>query len=411
MASTAVDPAHGNEPGRSQRAVAKGGRPGTGQLSLVALTKRFGTFTAVDAIDVEIPSGGFFSLLGPSGCGKTTTLRMIAGFEEPTSGQVLLDGQDIVRTPPSKRPVNTVFQSYALFPHLRVFDNVAFGLRRAGVAKDEVTRRVGEALELVQLSGFARRKPSQLSGGQQQRVALARALVLKPAVLLLDEPLGALDAKLRRQLQVELKQLQAQVGITFVYVTHDQEEALTMSDRIAVINHGRIEQAASPKDLYEEPANAFVADFLGVSNLMDAAVSGPASVGARVSLSDSFTVDVTRGDVGLRGPVKIVIRPERINVEPADSQGSNRVPGLISNIVYLGSSLQLAIQLASGHAVTAMVPNTGEEAASAWAPGMLVSCHLPPGALRILASDHAGPGQADPALAGTAADLSPGNQG
>ena len=387
MASTAVDPAQGNDPGGRQPAGVQAGRLGTGQLRLVELTKRFGTFTAIDAIDLEIPAGGFFSLLGPSGCGKTTTLRMIAGFEEPTSGQVLLDGKDIVRTPPSKRPVNTVFQSYALFPHLRVFDNVAFGLRRAGVARDEVRRRVGEALELVQLSGYARRKPAQLSGGQQQRVALARALILKPAVLLLDEPLGALDAKLRRQLQVELKQLQAQVGITFVYVTHDQEEALTMSDRIAVVNRGRIEQAATPKDLYEEPANAFVADFLGVSNLMDATVAGPAGDGARVSLSGSFSVDVLRGDVGLRGPVKVVIRPERIGVEPADTPGPNRVPGLLSNVVYLGSSLQLAIQLASGHAITATVPNADEDAASAWTPGMLVSCHLPPKALRVLAPD------------------------
>jgi len=387
VASTAVDPAQGNDPGGRQPAGVQAGRLGTGQLRLVELTKRFGTFTAIDAIDLEIPAGGFFSLLGPSGCGKTTTLRMIAGFEEPTSGQVLLDGKDIVRTPPSKRPVNTVFQSYALFPHLRVFDNVAFGLRRAGVARDEVRRRVGEALELVQLSGYARRKPAQLSGGQQQRVALARALILKPAVLLLDEPLGALDAKLRRQLQVELKQLQAQVGITFVYVTHDQEEALTMSDRIAVVNRGRIEQAATPKDLYEEPANAFVADFLGVSNLMDATVAGPAGDGARVSLSGSFSVDVLRGDVGLRGPVKVVIRPERIGVEPADTPGPNRVPGLLSNVVYLGSSLQLAIQLASGHAITATVPNADEDAASAWTPGMLVSCHLPPKALRVLAPD------------------------
>ena len=400
MASTAVDPAQGKDPGRPAAADVAG-HPGTGQLSLVALTKRFGTFAAVDAIDLEIPPGAFFSLLGPSGCGKTTTLRMIAGFEEPTSGQVLLDGRDIVRTPPSKRPVNTVFQSYALFPHLRVFDNVAFGLRRAGVAKDEVVRRTNEVIELVQLSGFERRKPGQLSGGQQQRVALARALVLKPAVLLLDEPLGALDAKLRRQLQVELKQLQAQVGITFVYVTHDQEEALTMSDRIAVINHGRIEQAASPKDLYEEPANAFVADFLGVSNLMDATVAGPAGSAARVSLSDSFSVDVLRGDLALRGPVKVVIRPERIGVEPAGTPGPNRVPGLLSNVVYLGSSLQLAIQLASGHAVTAVVPNTGEEAASAWSAGMLVTCYLPPTALRILAPDRTPAGQ--PAVVDAAA--------
>jgi spermidine/putrescine transport system ATP-binding protein len=332
LASTAVDPVPPNEPGE---AAGPGREPGQGQgqVSLVALTKRFGSFVAVDAIDLEIPAGGFFSLLGPSGCGKTTTLRMIAGFEEPTSGRVLLDGQDIARTPPSKRPVNTVFQSYALFPHLRVFDNVAFGLRRAGVARAEVRQRTDEALELVQLSDYARRKPGQLSGGQQQRVALARALVLRPAVLLLDEPLGALDAKLRRQLQVELKQLQAQVGITFVYVTHDQEEALTMSDRIAVVNRGRIEQAATPQDLYEEPANAFVADFLGVSNLMDAAVAGPSGTGAHVRLSDSFSVEVQRGDVAFRGPAKVVIRPERIGVEPAGSQGTNRIPGLLTNVV------------------------------------------------------------------------------
>jgi spermidine/putrescine transport system ATP-binding protein len=385
VASTAVDPIHpGGQEGPGS-APSQGQRPGSGQLSLVALTKHFGSVVAVDSVDLDIPAGGFFSLLGPSGCGKTTTLRMIAGFETPTSGRVLLDGQDIARTPPSKRPVNTVFQSYALFPHLRVFDNVAFGLRRAGVARDEVRRRVGEVLDLVQLTDYATRKPAQLSGGQQQRVALARALVLKPAVLLLDEPLGALDAKLRRQLQVELKQLQNQVGITFVYVTHDQEEALTMSDRIAVINRGRIEQAASPQDLYEEPANAFVADFLGVSNLMDATITGPSGPGAQVRLSDTFSVEVRRGEVGFRGPAKVVIRPERIGVEPAGTTGANRIPGLLTNVVYLGSGLQLAIQLASGHAVTALVPNNGDEAASAWSPGMSVACYLPPTGLRILA--------------------------
>ncbi|HEX6932270.1 MAG TPA: ABC transporter ATP-binding protein [Streptosporangiaceae bacterium] len=374
------------------------GQHGTGELGLVALTKHFGPVVAVDDINLEIPAGGFFSLLGPSGCGKTTTLRMIAGFEAPTSGQVLLDGQDIAGTPPSKRPVNTVFQSYALFPHLRVFDNVAFGLRRAGVGKTDVRRRVGEVLELVQLAGYATRKPGQLSGGQQQRVALARALVLQPAVLLLDEPLGALDAKLRRQLQVELKQLQTQVGITFVYVTHDQEEALTMSDRIAVINHGRIEQAASPQDLYEEPANAFVADFLGVSNLMDATVEGPSAGGngAEVRLSGNFSVEVRSGDVGHRGPAKVVIRPERIGVEPAGTQGPNRLPGLLTNIVYLGSGLQLAIQLASGHAVTALVPNNGDETTAAWSPGTAVACHLPPTGLRVLAAPASGAESQEP---------------
>jgi len=363
---------------------AQGQKQGKGHISLVSLTKHFGQLAAVDSIDLEIPSGGFFSLLGPSGCGKTTTLRLIAGFEQPSSGRVLLDGRDMANTPPSKRPVNTVFQSYALFPHLRVFDNVAFGLRRAHVPRDEVRRRVGEALELVQLSDLAARKPGQLSGGQQQRVALARALVLRPAVLLLDEPLGALDAKLRRQLQVELKQLQTHVGITFVYVTHDQEEALTMSDRIAVINHGRVEQAASPRDLYEEPANAFVADFLGISNLMDASAVGPNGDATEVRLANGISVEVRRGDTARRGAVKVVIRPERVIVEAADVTGPNRIPGMVTNVVYLGSGIQLAVHLASGDTVTALVPNSDDSTASAWSPGLAVTCQLPANALRVL---------------------------
>ncbi len=361
-----------------------GQEQGKGHVSLASLTKHFGQVAAVDSIDLDIPSGGFFSLLGPSGCGKTTTLRLIAGFEQPSSGRVLLDGRDMAGTPPSKRPVNTVFQSYALFPHLRVFDNVAFGLRRAHVPRAEVRRRVGEALDLVQLSDLAARKPGQLSGGQQQRVALARALVLRPAVLLLDEPLGALDAKLRRQLQVELKQLQTRVGITFVYVTHDQEEALTMSDRIAVINRGRIEQAASPRDLYEEPANAFVADFLGVSNLMDATANGPSGDAAQVRLANGFPVEVRRGDISRRGQVKVVIRPERVLLEPAGATGPNRIPGMVTNVVYLGSGIQLAVHLASGHTVTALVPNNDDDTASAWYSGLAVTCHLPATALRVL---------------------------
>src|SRR5437762_3516581 len=221
-----------------------------GEVQLVDLVKRFGDFQAVAGLNLEMPSGEFFSLLGPSGCGKTTTLRMIAGFEKPSEGQILLDGVDMAQTPPHKRNVNTVFQSYALFPHLSVEENVAFGLRYKDATKSETKERVGKALELVALTGFEKRRPNQLSGGQQQRVALARALVLRPAVLLLDEPLGALDAKLRRQLQIELKQLQEQVGITFVYVTHDQEEALTMSDRIAVMNRGRVEQVGRPRTVY-----------------------------------------------------------------------------------------------------------------------------------------------------------------
>jgi len=361
-----------------------GQEQGKGHVSLVSLTKHFGQVAAVDSIDLDIPSGGFFSLLGPSGCGKTTTLRLIAGFEQPSSGRVLLDGRDMAGTPPSKRPVNTVFQSYALFPHLRVFDNVAFGLRRAHVPRAEVRRRVGEALDLVQLSDFAARKPGQLSGGQQQRVALARALVLRPAVLLLDEPLGALDAKLRRQLQIELKQLQTRVGITFVYVTHDQEEALTMSDRIAVINRGRIEQAASPRDLYEEPANAFVADFLGVSNLMDATANGPSGDAAQVRLANGFSVEVRRGDISRRGEVKVVIRPERVLLEPAGATGPNRIPGMVTNVVYLGSGIQLAVHLASGQTVTALVPNNDDDTASAWSSGLAVTCYLPATALRVL---------------------------
>jgi spermidine/putrescine transport system ATP-binding protein len=239
-----------------------------GEVRLEELTKKFGDVVAVDGIDVHMPPGEFFTMLGPSGCGKTTTLRMIAGFERPTSGRILLDETDVAQVPAHRRTVNTVFQSYALFPHLDVAGNVAFGLKYRRLTKQEQQLQVKEVLELVQLAGFERRKASQLSGGQQQRVALARALVLAPRVLLLDEPLGALDARLRRDLQVELKALQRDIGVTFVFVTHDQEEALTMSDRVAVMRDGRVEQAGSPREVYEEPRTMFVADFLGVSNLL-----------------------------------------------------------------------------------------------------------------------------------------------
>jgi len=355
-----------------------------GQVRLVNLVKQFGAFTAVDGINLAIPAGEFFSLLGPSGCGKTTTLRMVAGFEQPTSGQVFLDDVDMAGTPPNKRNVNTVFQSYALFPHLNVFDNVAFGLRRAHTERGEIRRRVSEILEQVQLSRFAKRKPAQLSGGQQQRVALARALVLKPAVLLLDEPLGALDAKLRRQLQLELKALQERVGVTFIYVTHDQEEAMTMSDHIAVMHAGRVEQAADPRTIYEEPATAFVADFLGVANLMDARAVGPSGNGVRLELGSGVVLEALRGEVSARGPVKAVIRPERVRIEAGGEPAENRVPAVVTRSIYLGNGVRILMTLASGQPVVALAQTSDSEALPSWSPGARVLCHLPSAALRVL---------------------------
>ncbi|HEY2260743.1 MAG TPA: ABC transporter ATP-binding protein, partial [Solirubrobacteraceae bacterium] len=310
-----------------------------GDVQLRQLSKHFDDAVAVDAIDAEIRAGEFFSLLGPSGCGKTTTLRMIAGFERPTSGVILLDGDDVAQVRPHRRNVHTVFQNYALFPHLNVFDNVAFGLRRQKVAKAEVGRRVEEAIELVELQGLTARRAQQLSGGQQQRVALARALVLRPAVLLLDEPLGALDAKIRKQLRIELKALQEEVGITFVFVTHDQEEALSMSDRVAVMSAGRIEQIGTPADVYEDPATVFVADFLGVSNLMDGESVACVPGECTVKVGD-FTLRARSGDVDARGPVKLVARPERVVLLPhgADEPAENRLPGMVERTVYVGAT-------------------------------------------------------------------------
>jgi spermidine/putrescine transport system ATP-binding protein len=355
-----------------------------GHVKLQSLTKRFDEVTAVDDISVEIQAGEFFSLLGPSGCGKTTTLRMVAGFEPPTSGQILLDGVDVGRWPPHRRDVNTVFQSYALFPFLTVAENVAFGMRYQPVPKSEVSGRVAEALELVQLSGYEKRRPNQLSGGQQQRVALARALVLRPSVLLLDEPLGALDAKLRRTLQVELGALQKQVGITFLYVTHDQEEALTMSDRLAVMNHGRIAQVGSPEEVYNEPADAYVADFLGVSNLMDARVEpGPDHErgACRLRLGD-FVLKAETGRLDATGAVKLAIRPERIHLYPFDADGDNRVPGMVERLVFLGSTTQVYLRLATGCPLQTLVRNDG--AALPYHQGSPVRVDLPADALRVL---------------------------
>jgi spermidine/putrescine transport system ATP-binding protein len=354
-----------------------------GEVQLEELCKRFDDVVAVDGIDIEMPPGEFFTLLGPSGCGKTTTLRMIAGFERPTSGRILLDGTDVARTPPHQRNVNTVFQSYALFPHLDVAKNVAFGLKYHKLSKEERAKRVGEALELVSMSDFARRKADQLSGGQQQRVALARALVLRPRVLLLDEPLGALDAQLRKNLQVELKALQDEVGITFVFVTHDQSEALTMSDRIAVMNNGRVEQAASPKEVYEEPDTVFVADFLGVSNLLSAEAVGQDGGACTVQVGDR-RLRAQQGSTDARGEVKVMIRPERIEIEPHSSAGDQRLPGMVERSVFLGGAYEVHVRVLGGELLKATVPNDGGGTAVDLETGSAVSLHLPPDALRVL---------------------------
>jgi len=352
-----------------------------GRIELVSLTKRFAE-VAVDDIDLQIASGEFFSLLGPSGCGKTTTLRLIAGFEQPTAGKILLDGVDVSAMPPHRRNVNTVFQSYALFPFLTVYDNVAFGLRNKKLTRSELQSRVYAALELVKLRAFEKRRPGQLSGGQQQRVALARALVLQPSVLLLDEPLGALDAKLRRSLKVELKALQEQVGITFLYVTHDQEEALTMSDRLAVMRDGKIVQIGPPAQVYEQPADTYVADFLGVSNLMavDIVSRGPGSR-CEVKLGESV-LTVENGGQDAPDHSHAVIRPERVRIEEYGSSGPNRVPAMVERLVYLGSSTQVFLRLAAGSDIQALLQNDGGQ--EKLTQGTPVHAYLAPDALRVL---------------------------
>jgi spermidine/putrescine transport system ATP-binding protein len=371
-----------------------------GRIELVSLTKRF-TEIAVDSVSLVVSSGEFFSLLGPSGCGKTTTLRLIAGFEQPTSGRILLDDVDVSRIPPHKRNVNTVFQSYALFPFLTARDNVAFGLRSRKLGKKEIDRRVDEVLDLVKLASFAKRRPGQLSGGQQQRVALARALVLNPAVLLLDEPLGALDAKLRRSLKVELKALQERVGITFLYVTHDQEEALTMSDRVAVMHRGKIVQVGTPHEIYEEPADTYVADFLGVSNLMRVEIVGRGP-GSRTAIKlGEWALEADSGSVGAEASAQCVIRPERVRIEAFGSAGPNRVPAMVERLVYVGSATQVMLRIATGDLLQALVQNDGTQ--SELAQGTPVHAFLAPDALRLLADR----GQvADPRgeAAGTVAD-------
>jgi spermidine/putrescine transport system ATP-binding protein len=330
-----------------------------GDLRLVNVTKRFGIFTAVDDLTLTVPHGSFFALLGASGCGKTTTLRMVAGLEEPTAGTVLLGERDISRLRPYKRPVNTVFQSYALFPHLDIAENVAFGLRRRGVR--DTARQVSDMLALVQLAGYERRRPAQLSGGQQQRVALARALVNHPQVLLLDEPLGALDLKLRRQMQIELKRIQTEVGITFVHVTHDQEEAMTMADTVAVMNAGRIEQLGAPAELYDFPASAFVANFLGQSNLIGGELSGRSGDHLLVTAHGvRFSVSARRSRAA-SGAVYLGVRPEKLRLAAAASEvpaGHQHVGGIISDSSYVGVSTQYLVRTAWGTELSVFASNT-----------------------------------------------------
>lgn len=341
-------------------------------VSLHGITKRFDDVVAVDGIDLEIADGEFFAMLGPSGCGKTTTLRMIAGLEFPTEGSLKIHGDEVGTLPPNKRPVNTVFQAYALFPHMTIAENVAFGLKMQKVPKADVERRVAEAIGLVQLGGMEARKPNQLSGGQQQRVALARALVNKPKVLLLDEPLGALDLKLRQEMQLELKELQREVGITFVFVTHDQEEALTMSDRIAVMHEGKVLQVDTPEEIYERPVNRFVADFIGRTNLLEGTVESPATVclanGARIPASSTLPAGTA---------VAVSLRPERAQLHRrgAAPENSPSVDGRLEGVTYLGNALVytvaldwMTVEVRAENSKSAGIAAVGDDVSVSWHP-------------------------------------------
>ena len=349
-------------------------------IQLTGLTKRFGPVVAVDNVSLDFAENEFFALLGPSGCGKTTLLRMIAGFEMPDEGRVMLDGNDITTLRPNRRPVNLMFQSYALFPHMSVRGNIAYGLEMEKLSKDEVQRRTDEVIETTQLGEFAGRKPTQLSGGQKQRVALARALVKRPRVLLLDEPLGALDKKLRERMQLELKRLQNEVGITFVVVTHDQEEALVMADRIALMKDGVVAQCADPQTLYEHPDSRFVAEFIGITNFFEGAlVSDGLGVEGLGSLKGSVPAGTAAGQAAT-----LAVRPERISVSHAEpAHGGNRVQGAVEQVAYHGQDISLHVQLSTGTAIIARV-SPRDASANEYAVGTTVWCAWAPEHSRIL---------------------------
>jgi spermidine/putrescine transport system ATP-binding protein len=364
-----------------------------GAVEIIDVVKMFGDFTAVDGISLTVEPGEFISLLGPSGCGKTTTLRMLAGFEDLTAGELRISGQDIAGTPPHKRDVNTVFQAYALFPHMTVAENVAYGLRQKSVGKAETGQRVAEALDMVKMRPLAARKPKQLSGGQQQRVALARALVNRPSVLLLDEPLGALDRKLREEMQIELKLLQSQLGITFIFVTHDQEEALSMSDRIAVMLDGRIEQLGDPYTIYEHPTSAFVAGFIGQQNFFE----GTAVDGGRTIKGNGTTFESTReGDHFAAGTEALAaVRPEAITVSDSDpGRSTNVLPGELAGISHLGDVIQYVVLARGGYEVLSRVPRTK---APRLETGQSVWCTWEPNHTYLYPADQASLVLADPA--------------
>ena len=364
-------------------------------VRLEDVSKTFKGAVAVDNLTLTVDEGEFFSLLGPSGCGKTTTLRMIGGFEEPTSGSIWLGDDDVSGLPAHKRDVNTVFQSYALFPHLSVSENISYGLKRRGVAKDEIGPRVEAMLELVDLQGYGNRRTTQLSGGQQQRVALARALVNRPQVLLLDEPLGALDLKLRKQMQLELKRIQSEVGITFIYVTHDQEEAMTMSDRIAVMNAGRLQQVGVPQDVYELPATSFVASFLGASNLLEGEIEGISGDIAKVRLAAGGTVALPEARLpGSSGPVAVGVRPEKLHIQPTDAseldRADNAIEATVTSSTYTGVSTSYECATSDGTRLVVYVQNL-ERSASPPGPGDRVRLTWDPD--HTFAVSHAGPAE------------------